>query len=176
MTVGHVEAERTLDNLQSMNEAANQSQPSFHMQVTAVPGISELPAALVCAIQPSIAARQSFCHMYLPSFVHDAVTGEPLACLHMNACADTGCGRLQCAEGCCRESNGGAICTCRFHSSCGSSRMRLTQPRMRPARRRNRQNRWSSSKVGHLFFTLLFLVPGTLHECNTAFESSSVLP
>ena len=136
--------------------AASQSQASFHMQVTAVPGISELPAALVCAIQPSIAARQWSCHMYLPSIVHDVVTGEPLTCLHMNACADTGCGRLQCAEGCCRET--GAICTCRFHSSCGSSRTRLTQPRMRPARRRNRQNRWSSSKVGHLFFTLLFLV------------------
>lgn len=72
------------------------------MQDAAVPSISELPAALLCTLQPPIAARQSICILhptYLPSSVHYVVTGEVLIRLHMNACDDMWYARLQVCVG-----------------------------------------------------------------------------
>jgi hypothetical protein len=79
----------------------------------------------------------------------------------------------RCALGCCHESDSAAVCTRRCHSSYGSSRTRPTQLRMRPARRKSRQSRWSSSKVGDLCLVRLLCVKS--HTSCSALQVSGLV-
>ena len=144
------------------------------LQVAALPGVSELPAAVLCAIQPPLTACQSLCtlrHAYLLSSMQVVSIAVLLPCFMM-ACDGAGHARQQMCAGYCQQSEDG-VDECRYHSSCGSSRTRQTQLRMRPARKKSRQSRWNSSKVGPLFFVPLVLTRGT--KATSPSRSPSVL-
>jgi hypothetical protein len=138
--------------------------PNPRVQVATEPGVSELPAGLLCAFQPPLTARQSLtpaCISAKPCAQRvDTVVAEmrPIYIICTLLMVRFLCQTADVRRGTVTSTNGGAVCTCRYHSFCGNSRTRQIQLRTRRARRKSRQSRWSSSKVGDLCSLLLSLV------------------